>query len=215
MPRILELFCGTGSVGSVFEANGWDVTSVDINPSCNPTICCSVLEIELDRWPPGYWDVVWASPPCTLYSRARTRGPVVDMTEANLISLHTVNLIKALKPRFWAIENPFSSRIWQVLPDLPYVVGSYCHYSDWGYQKTTRFANNIERWKPRRCHHDCTNLVTNLATGARTRHAASAQRGSNRRGGPRFSQNESYRIPSKLIEELLRAIEDTIAADPR
>ena len=210
--RLLELFCGTKSVGKVFEAaGGWEVTSVDLNPKCEPTICCSVLDIELDRWPPGYFDFVWASPPCTLYSRARTRGPVIDMTEANHISLHTVNLIKSLKPRFWAIENPFTSRIWK-LPcmDLPFTVGSYCHYSDWGYRKDTRFATNIERWKPRRCHHDCLNLD---AGSLRPRHRASAQKGPSRAGDCSYTRNELYRIPGPLVEEMLARVEETIAAD--
>ena len=46
MPHLLELFSGTGSVGKVFEAGGWQVTSVDILPRFKPTLLKSVLEIE-------------------------------------------------------------------------------------------------------------------------------------------------------------------------
>ena len=28
--RILEIFCGTKSMGKVFEKNGWEVISIDI-----------------------------------------------------------------------------------------------------------------------------------------------------------------------------------------
>ena len=150
MPRLLELYKGTGSVGRVFEAAGWEVTSVDILPQFNPTICCSVLDLELDRWPPGYFDFIWASPPCTLYSRARTRGPVVNMSEANQLTLHTVLLIKALAPRYgMAMENPETSKIWKLpcLSSLPYVVASYCKY-DFPYRKNTRVATPLQNWHP-------------------------------------------------------------------
>ena len=71
MPHLLELFSGTGSVGKVFEAGGWAVTSVDILPRFGPTLLKSVLDLAWsDIQMPV--DFMWASPPCTHYSRART-----------------------------------------------------------------------------------------------------------------------------------------------
>ena len=71
MPHLLELFSGTGSVGKVFEAGGWQVTSVYILPRFGPTLLKSVLDLALsDIQTPV--DLLWASPPCTHYSRART-----------------------------------------------------------------------------------------------------------------------------------------------
>ena len=203
--RLLELFCGTKSVGKVFENAGWEVCSVDLEPKMQPTLCMSVLDIELDRWPPGYWDVVWASPPCTLFSKARTTGEKVDMGQANLLTLHTANLIKALQPKYWGIENPAGSSIWQLpcLADLPYKLCSYCHYSDWGYRKNTRIATNVSHWKPKVCKYDCCCLVEGMK-----RHRASAQRGPSRPGDRSWSQLELYRIPEKLVAELLDAIEN-------
>ncbi len=45
MPRLLELFCGTKSIGRVFERGGWDVTSVDLSQNFEPTICCNILDL--------------------------------------------------------------------------------------------------------------------------------------------------------------------------
>ena len=72
MPRLLELFCGTKSVGRAFERFGWDVVSLDNDPDANPDILCDIMDWDcrVFREPP---DFVWASPPCTHYSR-NTKG---------------------------------------------------------------------------------------------------------------------------------------------
>ena len=63
MPRLLELFCGTKSVGRAFEAAGWKVVSLDIVSKFKPTILCGDYTTF-----PGHFDMVWASPVCTEYS---------------------------------------------------------------------------------------------------------------------------------------------------
>ena len=71
--HLLELFSGTGSIGRVFERNGWTVCSVDIVDSFNPTICADIRDVtEEEILYYGYPDCIWASPPCTEFSRART-----------------------------------------------------------------------------------------------------------------------------------------------
>ena len=37
-PRLLELFSGTDSIGSVFKAQSWEVTSVDSDPRAHATV---------------------------------------------------------------------------------------------------------------------------------------------------------------------------------
>ena len=103
MPRILELFSGTGSIGRVFERAGWEVISVDILPSCAghvPTLCMSVLDIELDRWPEKYFDMIWASPPCGEYSIAHT-GNARDLEKGDMLAIYSLHLIRMLQPRFF------------------------------------------------------------------------------------------------------------------
>ena len=71
-PVLLELFSGTGSVGRAFRARGWEVFSVDIDAAAKPTLVANVLDLQLDALPPRV-DCIRASPPCTHYSRARTK----------------------------------------------------------------------------------------------------------------------------------------------
>ena len=61
-PHLLELFCGTKSIGRAFERNGWAVTSVDLEAKFEPDICCNVLDLTpemLETRP----DLIWASLP--------------------------------------------------------------------------------------------------------------------------------------------------------
>ena len=72
-PVLLELFSGTGSIGRAFRARGWTVFSVDIDATAKPTLVANVLDLQWDALPPEV-DCIWASPPCTHYSRARTKA---------------------------------------------------------------------------------------------------------------------------------------------
>ena len=75
MPTLLELFSGTGSIGAAFREIGWDVVSLDIVAKFNPTVVADVMDWDYAAaFPPGHFDVVWASCPCTEYSRAKTIG---------------------------------------------------------------------------------------------------------------------------------------------
>ena len=72
--RSLELFCGTKSIGRAFESQGFEVVSLDRDPTFEPTICCDILLWDHTAYPPGYFDVIWASPDCTQSSIARSNA---------------------------------------------------------------------------------------------------------------------------------------------
>ena len=69
--KLLELFSGTKSVGKVVEQLGYEVVSLDLT---NADINCNIIDLDYTTYTVGYFDVIWASPPCTEYSKAKTVG---------------------------------------------------------------------------------------------------------------------------------------------
>ena len=131
MPHLLEVFSGTGSVGKVFREHGWRVTSVDIGADFEPDICCNVLDLT-PAMIPGHIDLMWASPPCTHYSIARTSANTPrDLDGSDALVQHTLDLAAQLLCPFF-IENPHSGllRKRDVMAGIPYRVVDYCKYAD-------------------------------------------------------------------------------------
>ena len=87
--KLLELFSGTKSVGKVAEQLGYEVTSLDLK---NADINCDILDWDYTEYEPGYFDVIWSSPPCTEYSCAKTVG-VRDIDKANQFVLITIEIL--------------------------------------------------------------------------------------------------------------------------
>ena len=69
--KLLELFSGTRSVGKVAENFGWEVVSLDRDMVAN--IMCDIMDWDYEA-DEGRYDFIWASPPCTEYSKAKTVG---------------------------------------------------------------------------------------------------------------------------------------------
>ena len=90
---IRELFSGTGSVGSVFGSLGWQVVSLDIDPKAAATIHADIRTWDVTVFPVGHFDVVWASPVCTHYSRARTTAKTPrDLVWADSLVLRALEI---------------------------------------------------------------------------------------------------------------------------
>ena len=70
-----ELFCGTKSIGRAFEAAGWEAVCLDIVSKFEPRILYAIWSWDYALFPSGHFDMVWASPVCTEYSRALTMRP--------------------------------------------------------------------------------------------------------------------------------------------
>ena len=197
--KLLELFSGTKSVGKVAERLGYEVTSLDLILPADINI--DILDWDYTIYPTGYFDVVWASPPCTEYSRAKTTG-VRKIDYANSIVKKTLEIIDYFQPKYYIIENPQSGLLKEqsFMYGIPYTDVDYCKYG-MPYRKRTRLWNNVLGFTPRPlCKKDCESMDGN-------RHKAVAQRLPNGSRGswenqPRHTQTDLYVIPEDLIYEI-------------
>jgi len=202
---LLELFCGTKSVGKVFEEKGYKVISLDNRKKTDPTYCVDILEWD------GYKniempipDFIWASPPCTTFSiasggRHRTKADMIGFTEDAKIGIKilqkTLEIIKYFEeknPKLkWAFENPRGlMRYTEEVKDILRSTCCYCKY-DHCYKKPTDIFSNFplellmcrEKRGEKTCHH---------RRGNKGIHSAKL--------------NDKFKIPSKLIEYILEQI---------
>ena len=70
--KLLELFSGTKSVSKVALELGLEVISLDRDLEADFRI--DIMDWDYKQFEPHYFDIVWASPPCTEYSIAKTTG---------------------------------------------------------------------------------------------------------------------------------------------
>jgi hypothetical protein len=202
--RVLELFSGTGSVSKVCEELGYEVISVDINNKFSqPTFLCSILDFDYRQYDVGYFDIIWASPPCATFSRLQNcqknckkkRGKTQEQIEENIQNIGLPLLRKAeeiidyLQPTYYFIENPQTGRMKDFLT-RPYYDVDYCKYSDWGYRKRTRVWTNKTNFNNLLCRRDCNNM-----NDKRIKHRVCLAND--------ITLKERYRVPTNLIKELI------------
>ena len=103
----LDLFSGTGSVGAQLKANGFDVVSLDCQPSAKADITIDILVWDYKKdYKPGDFALIAAGVPCTEYSVARTTGPPRDMEKADRLVAKTLKIIAFFRPERWWLETP-------------------------------------------------------------------------------------------------------------
>ena len=207
MPRCLDLFSGSGSVAKAFRAAGWEVTTLDADVACEADIRCDILQWACP-YPPGYFDHVHASPPCTEFSRALTTRPR-NLVAGLRIAERALDLIEQLKPNTWTMENPGSALLPQQerFAALPCRHVTYCRYG-FLYKKLSWYANNLgDHWQPPSpC---CKMSPCGKQVGGK--HPLSAQRGTKRDKdgvtmlGGTCSQMQLFSIPAALCDEIAEA----------
>lgn len=164
--RLLELFCGTKSVGSIFETAGYEVVSLDYNKKFNATHSVDILTWDYTQYPCDYFDVIWGSPDCTTFSLAsggkyRTKEMIYGKgnefqeraTLGNNMILKVIEILKYFKCKAWFIENPRG--LLQHFPPLlefmeqvngHKVLVYYANY-EWGFPKPTHIWSNLPLWE--------------------------------------------------------------------
>jgi hypothetical protein len=81
---MLDLFSWTGSIAAAFRKMGYEVITLDLDQKFSPDILTDVLAWDYQStFPPGYFETIEASPPCTEYSIAITcRARDLHMADA-------------------------------------------------------------------------------------------------------------------------------------
>ena len=156
--RLLDLYTGTGSVAKVAREMGYDVVTLDVDARCKADLCVDVLEWDYTSIPVGYFDVIWASPDCRMFSKARysNLGRVVNgeiltretlMRDIQTIALpilrRTEEIIDHLKPRAYFIENPGTGKMKDYISNRDVYMFDYCMFG-FPYRKRTHIWSNIK-----------------------------------------------------------------------
>ena len=208
--KVLELFSGTRSVGKICDELGWDSYSVDLISDAD--FKGDVMDFDYKKFPKDTFDIVWASPPCTNYSKLQDgwlgrmrKGEIYtkevqerEMNEDDKLVSRTLEIINYFNC-LWFIENPAGSRMKDriMMKDLPNYIVDYCMYSDWGYRKRTRIWTNLKGFQAKTCDKNCGNMIGNLhkTNLGNTERKQKTQ-------GIGTSQQDRYRIPPELIRDL-------------
>jgi hypothetical protein len=206
-PRLLELFCGSKSVGKAAVKFGYEVTSVDILSKFEPTITCDILKFDYKQFKIGHFQYIHASPPCTEFSFAKSVG-VRKIDEATAIVMKAMEIIEYLKPTFWLVENPLGWLRYQpcMKQYAAYLTTvCYCKYG-FGYKKNTDLWTNVPYTPRPRC-------VKGTFCAYKAEHGyhqATVQKGIKGNGGtpsvtqrPTTKMMNRYAIPEDLLVDLL------------
>ena len=154
-PKVLELFKGTGSITKYYQDTNTEVISLDIDENFKPTICSDIMDFDYKKYPVGYFDIIWASPECKVYSTFnfmligrvwKDKDELLERQRRDSIFINkTIEIIEYLKPRYYFIENPKGSFIWRYINNKEYlskfVDVDYCYFG-YDYKKPTKILTN-------------------------------------------------------------------------
>ena len=142
--RCLTLFSGTHSVSKALAELKVPTSEVTLDFAEPADLSMDILEFDYTMFKPRAFNFIWASPDCTMYSKARTCGGPRKLDYADSLVLRTLEIIDWLQPECYVIENPESgllkTRNFMLL--RPYYVADYCMYGLM-YRKRTAFWSNM------------------------------------------------------------------------
>ena len=175
-PKVLELFAGSCTFSKEAERLGCETFRSDYKEFEGIDYAVNILDFDIKKVP-FKPDIIWASPPCTTFSVMRIGSNWnFDNTPKNskaclglAYAFKTVEIIKALEPKYWYIENPRGKlRKLNAVEGLDRATVWYCQYGENRAKPTDIWSNNIrslinpDGWQPRpecsngnpNCHHD-------------------------------------------------------------
>jgi hypothetical protein len=220
---ILVLFSGTDSVGEVLRERypNCDIINVDSDAKC-PNLTHNVDVLSWKYWnqfKPGDVYAVWASPPCTGFSRTNTLNttPAQQIAHAKKLELgckiakKTLEIINYLNPEEFFIENPYGGlREQKFMQDFKafLTTTSYCMFGK-------PFRKNTDIWsKHRVLLPECSKRQGTMCEYKRlyNQHPQRATQGTIF-GHPGTPLDELNRIPEGLVRTLFRQTERTRDAE--
>lgn len=226
--KLLELFSGTHSIGKVAKEKDIKVISLDrdLGEKCpfntgyksDVHIKTDIMTWDYKQYPSGTFDIITASPVCLFWSNLRKswigrKSPSISPNGDIITMEHiqkdieekgkpmvdkVIEIINYFKPKYWWIENPETGSMKHYIAEKypnynTYYDVDYCRYANYGYKKRTRFWTNIKGFEPKKCNKQCNNFTNG-------KHSKIIGQNGN------LSRLEKYRIPEKLIQDLLANI---------
>ena len=143
--RTLELFAGSQSFTKGIKRKYVDAEciTVDLSHHFKPTHQVNLLEWDYTIYPPGHFDIIWGSPPCTQYSKAKSRG-VRDLEGSDNLVRRVFEIIDYFKPPAWIIENVGTGLLvnrMKNIRDVPIYITDYCCYGKPVRKRTALWSN--------------------------------------------------------------------------
>jgi len=218
MNYILDLCSGTHSVTHALR----DVypyariISYDTDPCCatdsipnHEFRLCDVRDLDPEELKREFGRplFVWASPPCTQYSVARSYAKTPrDLTGADSVVRACMRIIECLQPVRWAMENPFTGMLKSrdiVAPWERYLKRTTCCMYGFPYKKETAIWTNVDVQLP--AYSRLTPCDFSRSTGGRN-HPSHAQKGASMKTVPgQVATNVLHRVPAGLVALLCKS----------
>lgn len=210
--RILELFSGTGIFSQVARERGHTTFTLDYSEDMVADLHMDIMEFAPERHLPLAldWgvDVVWASPPCTVFSVAAIGknwlledGRYIprrkEADEGVAIAKKTLEIIERIHPKRFFIENPRG--ILRKMPWMPKQrkTVTYCQYGEKRMKPTDIWTDSSWVWKARPACANGSPCHVSAPRGSKTPGSTQGINGAKDRGA----------LPRQLCEEIIEHLE--------
>jgi len=152
--KVLDLFSGMGGASQSFVQLNHKVIRMDICPGEPVDILADIRFLPIKK---SYFDLIWASPPCTEFTRSALPWFRNAPTPSMELVCAAKKIIDDFNPKFWVIENvkgsiPFISKILGAPTwiSLPYVLwGNFPPLFDLHFSRSKRIKSRTSGSKYR------------------------------------------------------------------